>query len=154
MANHVFSSLLTTISHFDIMIYMCKYPSWFRVNQNFSALKQRWSALMFFIFCENQSWETSNHKNSVVQSWLSPGLQTTCKSPSLYWNSELFCPTHHEYSMRPKNIFNSTGLLSVGLKKKVTLKTPTKNNFEDLWNGTSITSIVRRNTLPSKNEFV
>ena len=37
-----FSPIRTTLSYFDSLIYMCKYQSWFRVNQRCSALNIQW----------------------------------------------------------------------------------------------------------------
>ena len=42
MTLHAFSSLLTTLSQFDIPICMCQYQSWFKVNQRWIGTVQSW----------------------------------------------------------------------------------------------------------------
>ena len=39
-----FSALRATLSYFDGFIYMCKYQSWFRVNQRWISAVQRWKS--------------------------------------------------------------------------------------------------------------
>ena len=70
-----FSAFRTTLSYFDSLIYMCKYQSWFGVNQRCSALKiqcfrakkirteQRWFRAVSLWNSAVQLW------NSAVQLW-------------------------------------------------------------------------------------
>ena len=97
-----FQSLLTTLSHFDILIYMCWYQSLWRVNHRWISAAQHWklnvselrktalnSAVSERIGVD-QLWDTAGQRWSLLcslnQRWKSQNSETALLSADYLWD--------------------------------------------------------------------